>query len=398
MIWTVVAAVVALTVLVLLGGAIFLASQRLRQAREAMEQFAARYGLPFTEGDGPAELTVSGEVEGRHLEIATRDTHRPSSKHRAAPVAPHTSYRAPVDLGPLDDLSFRPDHIGAVDRGLTLGRSALDDPYIFDGRPQHLALAFLARSGVGDALERLHDTVPGTRMVRGELDTEREGYPQEVSDLEAIADPLVACAEILSDEAEAFDPAAIDGGGPTNLDDFPEDRRSLVDAWSNVAEARDLAFVAADPGGDVAVGGTYEGRDLSIGTRGSAEKEGEPHALLEIEAGADARPTLVVKAAESDWRLVGLHDDPIPVDCEEVHVDDEELDATYEFFSDAAGDGDLLEDVEFVDALEAMLTPDRVVDLEDRVLRVELERAPRTKDDLTDILDKGVALARSIDA
>ncbi|MFB6371768.1 MAG: hypothetical protein ABEN55_01320 [Bradymonadaceae bacterium] len=398
MIWTSLAIAVAIAVILGLGGGILFAARRVRRARQVMESFAARYGLPYETGDGPAEMTISGEVEGRELVITTRDTHRSSSKHRAAPVAPHTSFRAPVDLGALDALSCRPDHIGAVDRGLTLGRPPLDDPYIFDGRPQHLALAFLSRDAVGETLERLHEAVPGARMVRGELDAEREGYPDDVEELEAIADPMVACAETLSAEASQFDPSALDTTPPANLDDFDDERRGLVEAWADVAGNRDLACVAAEPTGDVAIGGRLADRQLSIGTRGSAERDEEPHALFEIDAGLETRPTLVVKPTDSDWRLIGLHDDPVPIDADEHQVDHADLDDTYTFFADDTGRADLLETADILEAIDALVSPDRVIDVDDGVLRIEFERAPRTTAQLNDLIDRGVTLADRIDA
>lgn len=397
MIWTTLAIAVAVAVILGLGGAITVAARRVHRTREVMEDFAARYGLPYTDGDGPAEMTISGEVEGRELSITTRDTHRPNSEHRAAPVAPHTSFRAPVDFGALEELSCRPDHIGAVDRGLTLGRSALDDPYIFDGRPQHLALAFLNRRPVGDALERLHEQVPGARLVHGALDAEREGYPETVDELEAIADPLVACAETLSQEADDFEPDALDAEPPENLDAFDDQRRGLVEAWSAIARERDLAVVAAEPTGDIAVGGTLEGRDLSVGTRGSAERDDEPHALFEIDAATDVRPTLVVSPADSDWRLIGLHDDPVPIDAEERDLDHPLAD-THTLFADDLGRDHLMAASELLEALAELAAPDRVIDIDDGVLRIECQTAPRTDTDLDALIDQGVALAGRIDS
>jgi len=397
MFWTLLAVAVAIAALLGLTVAIAISARRLRRARKVMETFATRYGLPHSAGDGPAEMTISGDVEGRSLSIATRDTHRPSSDLRAAPVAPHTSFRAPVDLGPLEDLSFRPDHVGAVDRGLTLGRPAIDDPYIFDGRPQHLVLAYLNRDRVGTALERLAEAVPGARMVRAELDAEREGYPDDIEDLETIADPMVACAETLSREASAFDPDDIDSAPPAGLEDFDPGRRELVEAWAAVAEARELAFVAAEPTGDVAIGGALDGRRLSVGTRGSAERDTEPHALFEIEAGTGTRPTLVVQPTDSDWRLIGLHDEPVPVDAEQREVDHDRL-QEFTVFADDHGADTLLDDPDTLDDIVALVEEDHVVDIDGGLVRIEVQRAPRTPSALSEMFDRSVTLARHLDA
>jgi hypothetical protein len=53
---------------------------------------------------------------------------------------------------------------------------------------------------------------------------------------------------------------------------------------------------------------------------------------------------------------------------------------------------------EVLEAVETLAAPDRVVDIDDGLLRIECEHAPRTDTDLDEVIDRGLTLARRIDA
>ncbi len=217
--WITVVIVVAAATLVLVGGAFLVSARRLRRMQDAMTGFADRYELQVDSGERPDELTISGEIEGTWLAIETGEFDHSTAEAASGGDGRRTRLKARVPLPSLD-VSFRPHRLGEPDGGLTLGVPELDEAYVFDGRPQRAALAFLRDERVLSALRRLHDRLPEARLRDGLLEVDREGDPDALEDLEEVADPLAACAETLSEVGADFEL----GDDRTPEGNLPEER------------------------------------------------------------------------------------------------------------------------------------------------------------------------------
>lgn len=394
---TTIAIVVAVFVLGYVGLMTVTSGAEMRQARRAMEEFAAKYGVPFEPGENPSELKIEGTIEGQSITVATRELEPNPDAGASAKPEIRTTFRASVDVGPLADLTARPDRIGKTDRGLAVGHPPLDEPYVLDGRPQHAALQFLSRREVSDALVALHENVEGARIVHGDVRWEMPTFPASVRDIESTVDGMVACAEAISKAAADFDPDDWESTDPGELDDVADDKAEMMGAWRKAADQLGLRFVATGALGDIALGGTVDGRAVSICTRGpDAESSADLHALLEVDLPTEHLDDVVIAPKDQDWRLFGMHDQPDPVGAEEFEFGEAEIDDNYHVVGESFDDHEYLRSDQTVAALRGILSDDRVLEFDMGTLLIEFETAPAETDTMVDLLEQSADLANTL--